>query len=257
MSADTEPTERPWQDPDTLKRLYVDEELDMATVADRLGCAKPTVARWLKRHDIETRGSGRRNVFTDAELLEHLRTVHADTAYRVTVTDVDAVEGPSHQTYTERFGSFDAALEAAGIDPDAPTQPTAYRDTLEIGQGDYLVKHPDVARELARADPPLRRRELDISRSAFHKLLSWGVLTPASDRPLLDSEIENSYSWEWELADGVAAWIDHNVDPAGECPEADCEATGVRNLGDGEFTCTDEDCSSRFGRETAREVLGG
>lgn len=35
---------------------------------------------------------------------------------------------------------------------------------------------------------------------------------------------------------------------------ADCGHTGVKNLGNDEFTCSNDDCDARFGRETAREV---
>lgn len=36
-----------------------------------------------------------------------------------------------------------------------------------------------------------------------------------------------------------------------------CGHAGVRNLGDGEFTCTTDACEETFGREAAEEVLGG
>lgn len=44
------------------------------------------------------------------------------------------------------------------------------------------------------------------------------------------------------------------IDPPTLTP---CGHTGVRNLGDGVYTCSELDCSRRFDRETAREVLGG
>jgi len=34
-----------------------------------------------------------------------------------------------------------------------------------------------------------------------------------------------------------------------------CEHRGVRNLGDGEYTCSMDDCDARFDRETARRRL--
>lgn len=302
MSADTEPT-APWRNADTLRRLYIDEDLERGEVAARLGCSKSTVDDWLTRHDIqkdhspiytdeqtlrylyvdreltdteiaerfdaaqptitnarrrlgiETREHSRYTHTTD-ELIEHLQDVNADCEYRVTTEDLRPLDGPSHSTYADRFGSFHAALEAADIDPDAPTRPTAYRDTLEASQGNWLQSNHDVARELVRVDPPIRRHELDIDRAAFAKLYAIGVIQHASERPISDPDVDGSYSWLWELADGVAEWIEHNVDLRGECPAADCESRGVSNLGDGEFTCTNDDCDSRFDEATARAVIG-
>jgi len=65
-----------------------------------------------------------------------------------------------------------------------------------------------------------------------------------------------SDAWRWTLPQGVAAWIAAHVDPPGECPAPDCRAGGIRNLGDGRYTCSNDDCDSRFDRSTAAEVLG-
>lgn len=48
-------TETPWRDKETLERLYWDERLTQGEVAKRLGCARRTIAEWMRRHDIETR----------------------------------------------------------------------------------------------------------------------------------------------------------------------------------------------------------
>jgi len=39
--------------------------------------------------------------------------------------------------------------------------------------------------------------------------------------------------------------------------ETPCGHTGVRNLGDGEYTCCADDCDARFDRATALEVAQG
>lgn len=44
----------PYQDRETLHRLYVQEGLTTREVADKLDCHEVTVWQWLKRHDIET-----------------------------------------------------------------------------------------------------------------------------------------------------------------------------------------------------------
>lgn len=46
-------TERPWQDEETLRELYVDKDMTATAVSDELGCNKTTVGNWLDRHGIE------------------------------------------------------------------------------------------------------------------------------------------------------------------------------------------------------------
>ena len=249
----TKGPQRNWPDPETLERLYWEDNLSQREIAEHFDLSQGTIASAFDAHDIETRE--RQLKYSREELIEYLRSVNADCEYRVTSEDIKAADGPSDQTFTDRFGSWNDALEAADIDPDAPTRPTAYRDTLEVGQGNWLQSNHEVARELVDIDPPIRRHELDIDRAAFSKLYAIDLLQPASDRPISDPEVEGSYSWLWEPADGVREWIEHNVDLRGECPAADCDSRGVKNLGD-EYTCTNDDCDSRFDRQTAREVLG-
>jgi|GEM_PF-3032635 len=50
--------DKPWRDRDLLHRLYWDEWMSIRDIADELGCDHKTVARWLKRHDIERRSEG-------------------------------------------------------------------------------------------------------------------------------------------------------------------------------------------------------
>ena len=58
----------------------------------------------------------------------------------------------------------------------------------------------------------------------------------------------------WGVPPRVDRWIAENID----IETTPCEsATGVRCVEAGEtFTCTDDDCDCRFGRETAAEVVG-
>jgi transposase len=44
---------QPWQDPDTLRELYVEKRLTQPEIAERLGCGDSTISNWLERHDIK------------------------------------------------------------------------------------------------------------------------------------------------------------------------------------------------------------
>jgi hypothetical protein len=48
---------RPWHDAETLRELYVEDELTSREVADELGTTKPTILRWLRKHDLPVRSS--------------------------------------------------------------------------------------------------------------------------------------------------------------------------------------------------------
>lgn len=47
-----ERAERPWRDPEVLRRLYYEEGLGQEVIADRLGCGQKTVARNMDRLDL-------------------------------------------------------------------------------------------------------------------------------------------------------------------------------------------------------------
>ena len=114
----------PWHDPDRLRELYVEEELTDTEIAERFNSEQPTISGARRRFGIETRDHSDQR-YSRAELIEYLQAVNAECEYRVTTEDIRPRDGPSHSTYAKRFGSWDDALEAADIDPDAPTRPTA------------------------------------------------------------------------------------------------------------------------------------
>ena len=57
MSAESADDAAPWHDADTLRRLYIDQNLDRSEVAARLGCSKSCIDDWLTRHGITKDGS--------------------------------------------------------------------------------------------------------------------------------------------------------------------------------------------------------
>jgi transposase len=257
MSAESTDDAPPWHDPDTLRRLYHDEGLSQAAIADRFGCASTTITEAMSRHGIEARDAGNATQeYSDADLKAFLRDLDAETDGRPYQADANARDGPCASTIRQRFGTWYEALQAAGLDYERPRR--GYRETLDRGQGAWLQANPPVAAALLEVTDPFRYRDLDVSESPFRMLLSHKIITPADARPTTPTDLESVDwpSWRWEVADGVREWIEHNVRVAGTCPEPDCKSSGISNLGDGVFTCSAEGCDSRFGRETAEEVLG-
>lgn len=69
---------RPWQDKETLKRLYYDEELRQSEIADLLGCGTRTVCRWMNRHDLEVYRTERTG---ESNRVERATFTHAPQGY--------------------------------------------------------------------------------------------------------------------------------------------------------------------------------
>jgi hypothetical protein len=65
---------------------------------------------------LEPVGQGRREQYTDDELLSHLRKL-ADDGTQPTQDEIDESDGASSSTYQQRFGSLSGAAEAAGLEP--------------------------------------------------------------------------------------------------------------------------------------------
>lgn len=56
--AETEYVDCPWQDEDTLREMYHDQQMTQQEIADELGCSTGSITKWMKRHDIEARTTG-------------------------------------------------------------------------------------------------------------------------------------------------------------------------------------------------------
>lgn len=59
---------KPWQDKETLERLYVEEDMTVYEVGDELGCSHETINRWTTKLDVGTEESP----WKDEERLERL-----------------------------------------------------------------------------------------------------------------------------------------------------------------------------------------
>lgn len=71
---DLEDMDCPWRNESILRELCVDEQLPITGVADRLGCNRNTVYRWLKKHGISENGAPPKPSpeYTDPDVLEEL-----------------------------------------------------------------------------------------------------------------------------------------------------------------------------------------
>lgn len=65
----------PHKDEDTMRRLYVDQQLSIPEIADELEIGTTTVENWLERHGIDTRDRGGKPddaAYKDADLIREL-----------------------------------------------------------------------------------------------------------------------------------------------------------------------------------------
>lgn len=69
--------------------------------------------------DLAPPAESRQTVYTETELLEHLREVTNDLGRPPTVLEMNECDGPSALTYQYRFGSWHSALTEAGVEPSA------------------------------------------------------------------------------------------------------------------------------------------
>ena len=120
----------------------------------------------------------------------------------------------------------------------------------------YLRSHRPVALALPDPDEDVSFEALisEIGRSAAFRLQALEIIEKV--RFVRDDSDYDHEGHLWRTSPAAVRWIDRVIDEDVVTTPCGC-STGIKNLGDGEYTCTDEDCSSRFGRETAREVLDG
>ena len=146
-----------------------------------------------------------------------------------------------------------------GEDTETRDSRRGYSSTIPKGDAPRLLSHPDAAWALVDADEPFFFADVDIDRSVFLRLVDAGLLSHA-DATQTERETDNgvaSLAWRWETRDDLADWVRHHVDrPAARCPADGCSSSGVKNLGDGRYTCSRGACDSEFDRATAKEVLG-
>lgn len=104
---------------------------------------------------------------------------------------------------------------------------------------DRIKRHYNLLQEL-----PLERsfkpREHDLTGFDINTLLTENVI----QRETIDGRYKFTDRAKKEFED---------YEPAVESP---CEHRGIRNLGDGTYSCAVDDCNVTFGREQAADILG-
>lgn len=87
------------------------------------------------------------------------------------------------------------------------------------------------------------------TRSQFHTFRNAGIIKPVERRCTRGSK-----SALWQTHEGVAEWLEFYDDTPDYTPCGN--ATGIRTIQPGEYTCNDDRCDCRMDRQTAEEVLG-
>lgn len=91
--------DKPWQDKETLERLYIDEGLSCAEIGDKLGCSGHTADKWCKKLGVSKK-------YRNREWLYEKYVEEDMYVYRIA-----ELAGCSHRTITEWLQEFDLAQE--------------------------------------------------------------------------------------------------------------------------------------------------
>lgn len=120
-----------------------------------------------------------------------------------------------------------------------------------------LRSRRDAAMRLPPHGEPFAIAEVGIEQGDILAFKQQGIVSQ-HDYERVRTGNPDSYSTNrrtlWMTSRRVHDWIQANMGDLTECPGEDCHATGIVNLGDG-FTCSNDRCDARFGRETAKELI--
>ena len=62
----------PWKDKQTLRKLYVEDEMAIEDIADKFDCSPQPIRTWLEKFDIDVSANDPDAKYRDGELLEEL-----------------------------------------------------------------------------------------------------------------------------------------------------------------------------------------
>lgn len=157
-------TERPWQEADRLRDLYVEQRYTMKEVSEELGCSRKTVENWINTFDLKTGAKPWRN----KDRLRHLREQN------LSESDIADKLGCSQSTVHNW-------LEKFGIDTDRikSTHPWHDESTLRKLYREREMTMEEVA------------EELNCSREAVEEWIHQHNIETRSWNPELPNELED------------------------------------------------------------------
>lgn len=134
-------SDSPWHDEKTLRELYWDEGLSTREIADKLGCAGPTIVKAMDEHGVETRSSGeaQQDPPADKETLTKLYHERGLTQYEL-AEELDCSQS-SINRWLSRYG---INTKDHGDYSDGPWRD---QDTLEELYSEGLTQ-PEIAERL-------------------------------------------------------------------------------------------------------------
>lgn len=125
----------PWQSKELLKRLYVKQEKSITEIGEELGCTHQTVSRWLAKHGIETRGSGKPHRVLDAEFTNYEDEPHRDREllFQLYIQERKSISEIAHEfgvadssvrVYLDKYGLLDERedIHIDDLDYDVPEE---------------------------------------------------------------------------------------------------------------------------------------
>jgi transposase len=107
---------RPYQSEQWLREQYVENGLEMSTIAEKCNVAENTIYRWIDRHNIETRSGGRRIDDDRLNDPEWLRAAYWDRGQ--TTHEIAETCECSQTTVQERLREYDIKTRKPGEEPD-------------------------------------------------------------------------------------------------------------------------------------------
>lgn len=119
--------------------------------------------------------------------------------------------------------------------------------SLPLGTAELLSAHPTITRQLPAPDERWTRHEAPPEvQSMLDRLREADVILTVERR---GNEHPNIYR--------THPAAETHIIRQRRATQTPCGHTGVRNLGDGAYTCSFEGCEATFDRDRAEEVLSG
>lgn len=105
-------------DPDWLRNEYIGQQNTISGIADKCDCSRRTVAKWLDRHDIDTRETGRQGQYPRLENKGWLRSHYIDKEQ--SVIDIAEKCGSGKTTVVRWLDKH--GIETRSNTPDVPDE---------------------------------------------------------------------------------------------------------------------------------------